>query len=52
MANLTHGSHSSDLLKRPRTCGISDYFGSIFAAFPQWVTRWAPDAGYFSFTNG
>jgi hypothetical protein len=53
MANLTHGSHSSDFLKRPpTTCGISAYFGSIFAAFPQWVTRWASYPGYFSFTNG
>jgi hypothetical protein len=52
VANLTHGSFLRFLETPETACGISAYFGSIFAAFRQWVTRSASHPGYFSFTNG
>jgi hypothetical protein len=52
MADLTHGSRSSNFLKRQGNLQHLRYFGSIFAVFQGWVTRWASAPDEFSFTNG
>jgi hypothetical protein len=52
MADLTHGSRSSNFLKRQGNLQHLRYFGSIFAVFQGWVTHWASAPDEFSFTNG